>query len=227
MTRKINNSYLLGQSNAPTAGGDMLKIRIDGTPVWEEVDGFEYINKWFGGRGIFAGVNAGIKDTIDYITINTPGNATDFGNLSEGRFNLSGCSDGSRGVFGGGYNHSNQVVVTIDYITIASTGNATDFGNLITDPYGPGACSDGSRGIWAGGLAGDDSTHHDVIQYITISTTGNATDFGDLTTGRAYFEAASDGTKGIFPGGYTGSGNGVNTMDYFTISTTGDALDFC
>ena len=167
MTRKINNSYLLGQSNAPTAGGDMLKIRIDGTPVWEEVDGFEYINKWFGGRGIFAGVK-NARETIEYITISTPSNTTDFGDLTDGRFNLSGCSNGSRGVFGGGSSSSNGIVVTMDYITISTTGNATDFGDLLTDPYGPGACSDGSRGIFAGGLAGDDSTHHDVIQYITI-----------------------------------------------------------
>jgi len=33
MTRKINNSYELGQSNAPTDGGDMLKTRADGTIV--------------------------------------------------------------------------------------------------------------------------------------------------------------------------------------------------
>ena len=56
MTRKINNSYLLGQSNAPTTGGDMLKTRTDGTPVWEEVDGTDYIFvKWYGGRGVWAG----------------------------------------------------------------------------------------------------------------------------------------------------------------------------
>ena len=43
MTRKINNSYLLGQSNAPTTAGDMLKTRNDGTLVWEEVDGEDYL----------------------------------------------------------------------------------------------------------------------------------------------------------------------------------------
>ena len=56
MTRKINNSYLLGQSNAPTTGGDMLKTRSDGTPVWEEVDGTAYIPLvYYGGRGLWGG----------------------------------------------------------------------------------------------------------------------------------------------------------------------------
>ena len=50
-----------------------------------------------------------------------------------------GCSDGSRGVIGGGYVGSPQNVM--DYITIANTGNATDFGDLSVAKYGGGGTS--------------------------------------------------------------------------------------
>ena len=76
---------------------------------------------------MFGGGN-GNSDVMDYVTIATPGNATDFGNLTVARNALGATTDGARGVFGGGY--SNARIDVLDYITIASTGNATDFGNL-------------------------------------------------------------------------------------------------
>ena len=58
----------------------------------------------FGERGVFGGGQAPgyppETDTIDYITISTPGNATDFGNLTQSRKDLAGASNRSRGVFG-------------------------------------------------------------------------------------------------------------------------------
>lgn len=46
---------------------------------------------WYGGRGLFAG-GGGLDNTIDYITIDTTGNATDFGDLTVARYQLAGCS---------------------------------------------------------------------------------------------------------------------------------------
>ena len=127
MTRKINNSYLLGQSNAPTTGGDMLKTRSDGTPVWEEVDAMALYNlSWNGGRGVVAGGYAaspvsGDLNSIEYITIATTGNGTDFGDLSQTKRVYAGMSNGSRGVFAAGNDTSSP---QLEYITFASTGNA-------------------------------------------------------------------------------------------------------
>ncbi len=69
---------------------------------------------------------------IYYLEITTPGNASSFGDLTDGRKFGGACSDGSRGVFGGGADHDagNVKRNIIDYITIASAGNATDFGDL-------------------------------------------------------------------------------------------------
>ena len=71
-----------------------------------------------------------VRTTMDYVTIQTLGNGTDFGDLTTARSYLAGCSSTTKGVFGGGYNGSN--FNTIDYITIDTVGNATDFGDLTT-----------------------------------------------------------------------------------------------
>ncbi len=71
-------------------------------------------------------------ENIYYLAITTPGNASDFGDLTQERQYGGGFSDGSRGVFGGGSNGGTRKDI-IDYITIASTGNATDFGDLQDD----------------------------------------------------------------------------------------------
>ena len=84
-------------------------------------------------RGVSAGgfdnsPSNAMVNIMDYVTIATTGNSTDFGDLTVARGqSYGGMSDPTRGVFGGGTNPDN---VTIDYITIASTGNAADFGDM-------------------------------------------------------------------------------------------------
>ena len=101
----------------------------------------------FGGGGssptpAFTGLN-----TIDYITISSTGNATDFGDLTIARFQLASCSSTTRGVFGGGYTPAPAVTNTIDYVTIASIGNAADFGDLTTTRGTLAACSNAHGGL--------------------------------------------------------------------------------
>jgi hypothetical protein len=80
---------------------------------------------------------------MDYVTIGSTGNATDFGDLSVARSlgGNTGASNGTnqRGLFFGGDTPAYSDV--IDYITINSTGNATDFGNLIAAGNGVAGCS--------------------------------------------------------------------------------------
>jgi hypothetical protein len=85
-----------------------------------------------------------IYNRIDRITIATPSNATDFGDLSVNRRYGSACSDGVKGVFGGGFMSTSVPsgrLDTIDYVTIATPGNATDFGDLIQRRTYLAACS--------------------------------------------------------------------------------------
>ena len=90
-------------------------------------------------RGVWAGGETfmGTVNTMDYVTIATTGNATDFGDLSVTRYDAAGTSNNTRGVFGGGSASGD----TIDYITIATTGNATDFGDLTVSKSATSACS--------------------------------------------------------------------------------------
>ena len=154
-------------------------------------------NFLFGDRGVFGGGRNPnyaaspyypFVNIIDYIPISTPGNATDFGDLTQARSTPGATSDGSRGVFGGGWIPG--AVNTIDYITISTPGNATDFGDLTEARDALAATSDGSRGVFGGGYDGGATVN--TIDYITIATPGNATDFGDLTQAR-YGLAATSG----------------------------------
>ena len=83
------------------------------------------------------GVNMGgqYNDIIDYITIATPGNATDFGDLVTGVVYSSATSNSTRGVCAGGGDINSNYINQIQYITIQTTGNASDFGDLVISAW--------------------------------------------------------------------------------------------
>ena len=101
-------------------------------------------------RGLFAG---GISQydvklsVIQYVTIATTGNASTFGELSGGRFNMSAASSELRGVFLGGQNSSSTSINLIEYVTIASTGNASNFGYLTAPVSNLAGCSNCHGGL--------------------------------------------------------------------------------
>ena len=150
----------------------------------------ESISYW--GRGLFGGGSTGSdSNVIDYVTIASTGNATDFGDLTVARYGLAGCSSTTRGLFAGGYSPTSNV---IDYVTIASTGNATDFGDLTVARYYLAGCSSSTRGLFGGGNTG---SYSNVIDYVTIASTGNATDFGNLTVSRSSLASCSNSHGGL------------------------------
>ena len=175
-------------------------------------------------RGIFWG---GWEDSqgngtnkIEYITIASTGNASDFGDRTQStRQGFGSCSNGTRCCYAGGYGGSPAATQNvIEYITTMSTGNATDFGDLTRAGSNSSGTGDGSRGIFWGGSVNSDGS----IQYITIESTGNATNFGALT-----------GNSGTLDGSF---GNGTHCMmggiypdqlqiNKITVQTTGDATN--
>ena len=152
-------------------------------------------------RGVFGGGFTGnlaaITATIDFVTIPTLGDATDFGDLTGQRTNLSGCSNSIRGVFIGGMTGTSPYTYlnTIEYVTIATTGNSANFGDLSTTNRDNYACASPTRGVAAGRY--DGSTRYNVIEYIIINTEGNSVDFGDLTGNRAAGGACSNAHGGL------------------------------
>ena len=184
----------------------------------------------YGARGVIGGgqINYGggvpYTNQMQYITIATTGNASDYGDLTVARYAMGATagSESGRGVWGGGWLGSRSDVM--DYKTIASSGNASDFGNLIQAKSGIANNSNGVRGTWQGGQNGPT---YDVIGYITFSTTGNSTDFGDLTVARQGGGQMSSNTRGVhFGGGTQSSPYNTDVIDYITIANTGNATDF-
>ena len=157
-------------------------------------------------RGIFTG---GYNSTdIDYITIATTGNGTDFGDLATTGKAGAGVSNGTLGILGGDDNVLNQV-------TIATTANSTDFGDLTGIGGNATACADATRGVWTRGN----------INYITMASASNATDWGHDRSPNAGDPCAfADTTRGIVAGGETSSD--INQMDYITIQTISATTDF-
>ena len=135
-----------------------------------------------------------VYNIIDFVTITTTGNATDFGDLSETRDSAAAGSNSTRGIFGGG-RYPTSAQNYIDFITIATTGNAIDFGDLTTTADIGGACASRIRYVRAmGSVPGGTSN---TIEFVEIATTGNAKDFGDLSTARAQSPGASNGHGGL------------------------------
>jgi hypothetical protein len=180
-------------------------------------------------RGLFAGGNIGsgtYTNVIQYVTISSTGNATDFGDLTTPTANFAGCSSSTRGIFSGGVpgilgaDYKN----IISYVTIASTGNATSFGDLITFTGDHASDSNSTVGLMAAGSTNDGRTN--VIQYITIASTGNALDFGDLSNQVNGLAGCGSPTRALFGGGYIVGPSYTNIIEYVTIASAGNATDF-
>ena len=85
-------------------------------------------------------------NNIEYVTIASTGNGSDFGDLTQARSSQAATSSSVRAIWMGG-NTSGGDQNTIDYITIASTGNATDFGDLSGGSSLRAATSDSHGGL--------------------------------------------------------------------------------
>ncbi len=175
-------------------------------------------------RGLFAGGYnpgaTGLANTIEYITISSTGNSSDFGDLSTApsQGNLAACSSSTRGLFMGGEPNTTQ----ISYVTISSLGNSLTFGQLTLARRALNACSNATRGLVVNGFAG---ARNNTIDYVTISTEANALDFGDTLAPSFSAACCASPTRGIFSGGFTPLGY-TNVIQYVTIASLGNAISF-
>ena len=95
----------------------------------------------------FGGNDSGGTNVIDYVTIQSAGNATDFGDSTSNQSNASGTSDSIRGVFSAGYYGSPHLSNVIEKVIIQSTGNSVDYGDLIDERIQGGSTSDSHGGL--------------------------------------------------------------------------------
>ena len=181
------------------------------------------------GRGLFAGADPALN-TIDYITIPTTGNATDFGDLTSARRFPGALGSSTRGVFGSGLNDN-----VIDYVTISSTGNAFDFGDMSDNRFSRQGLSDNIRGVFSGGYGSSPLGFTSKMEYVTIASKGNTSSFGELFGGLelCHIATSASPTRGILMGGSShpssvpaGTTDSVKNIQYITIASEGNAQDF-
>ena len=233
--------YMLGYNGTPSASAssriDYINIQSQGNTT---KFGDLTVNRYSLGaganstRGLF---NGGYQDglspdtdvnTIEFITIATEGNATDFGDRIQVGRAVASASNDTRCVMASAFTPAGYQN-TIDFVTIATIGNASDFGDLSTARAGMSmSCNSTTRGIFNGGYQPAPSTIRvNNMEFITFATTGNTQDFGDLTddSQSTYGGTASSSTRGLIGLGYVHPAR-VNNIDFCTIATTGNAQDF-
>ena len=183
-------------------------------------------NQGQSGRGVMCGGsgNSVSELDMDYVQIQTTGNAQYFGDLVvTGHYIHGAFGSETRGINGGGYDggETNNSQSAIDYFTIASTGNSIDFGTLDAQHFrNCGGCSSSTRGLFFGG---GHPSYYDSIEYIQINTLGNALDFGDQVTSSAVKTSFSSPTRGFSFGGFPAYSPKISVV---TIASKGDATTF-
>jgi hypothetical protein len=160
------------------------------------------------------------RNTIDYITIPTLGNAQDFGDDLTTDRQSGALASSTRALIAG----RSSVSDTISFVTISSTGDGQDFANLVSATGGaPAGISNGNRGIFAGGTSPSPATNK--MDYVTIASQGvHAQDFGNLSVARESPFGCASSVRGIVAGGFNPTKQ--SSIDYITLSSQGDAQDF-
>tara|TARA_B000000557_G_scaffold234014_1_gene208900 strand:- start:483 stop:1535 length:1053 start_codon:yes stop_codon:yes gene_type:complete len=177
---------------------------------------------WAGGQ-VIPSTSPGTVNIIQFVTMATTGDASNFGDLTKDRRDAYGVQSSTRGVFAGQETKfpSSAAVNILDFITIATTGNAQDFGDMLESGNTTASGSSSTRGIYAGG---GENGNSNTISFITIATKGNAENFGDLTQEMGNGSGTSSQVRFIRAGGRTPSLTDV--IDFVTIASTGNASDF-
>ena len=183
-----------------------------------------------GARGTFTGGEPSISNNMDFITIPTRGNATDYGDyiINNGTGNRTIVSSSTRGFCSGGESPSaGDSHNTLGKHEYATTGSAIDFANLtFTSKGGPGL-SNATRAVQARGYGAPALAHEDVC-FFTMATQQDAIDFGDLASGASYGgSGVASPTRAVIAVSRTGDGGEfTNSLELCRIATTGNFLDF-
>jgi len=128
------------------------------------------------------------QDIIEKFPFATDANATDVGDLTVARGDLSSTSSGVSVYSAGGKAGSGMTTGAgkneIDKFPISSGGNATDVGDMSTAGSAGAGQQSSSHGYGTGGGQTPPFTLLDRIDKYSFSSDGNASDIGNLTVAR-------------------------------------------
>ena len=203
----IYNKFPFAADQTTIEIGDITVARFYATGHSSDVSGYTA-----GGQS--SPLTPDFSDTIDKFPFSTDTNATDVGDLTLLRTEISGSSSSNYGYsHGGKYTGSTASRDTIDKYPFASDANATDVGNLIaisTDGSGQNSDTHGYR------------AHSTTIQKFSFSADGNATDVGDLIVVKnGGILAGTSSTSS----GYVAGGSSNNSIEKFPFSTDANSSD--
>ena len=190
-------------------------------------------------------------NVVDFVTITTTGDATDFGDATTNHgFKTAGHSNGHGGLPLGEFQRPSVTYMpgtslimlaatgralhmgggspntaNIDMFHIPHLGNSTNFGNLVTARAQMTACAGRTRGFCVGGEISAPNPS-DQVDYIEMASQGNAADFGNLDTAHRLPGATANLTRAVNMGGTNPSTSTGDVIQYATIATVGNWSDF-
>jgi hypothetical protein len=134
-------------------------------------------------RGLFTGGYV-YSNVIDYVTIQSEGNAINFGDLSKPAFGMANSSSSTRSISWFGTTNvpaGGTAIDNIEYVEISTTGDAQDFGDSGQTGWSASAGASPTRGIYCGRFGDETIAANKQTRYITIASKGNAIQFGELS----------------------------------------------
>jgi len=164
-------------------------------------------------------------NTMDFWSISSEGNASDFGDLTSKASYLAATGNQTRAVRLGGTGPSPRQNI-MDYVEIATTGNAIDFGDLFNGGGGASNICNSVRAINCGNLY--PTNGYNKLETFNIPTTGNGVFFGNLQQPNNWenFAGGGNSIRGVFAGGYVYPSGFTSIIEYITIATLGDSQEF-
>ena len=151
-------------------------------------------------RGVFIHGNPSNEDHIDTVKISSKGNAVEFGDrMFQGGYTTGNCN-GTRALFGGGYNQSplnspTTVRGQIGKITMSSFGRETKFGDLAVARYHSWGLTSKTRAVFLGGITSPSGGL--TIDSVFYASGGTAVQFGELDRARWSTNGSTDCHGGL------------------------------
>ena len=183
------------------------------------------------GRGVFGtGYNNAPNSSLNsmqFVTIATEGNTTDFGDLSDSSIAKGSFGSATRGFFAGGDSVPGQADnKAIEFTIISSSGGGNDFGDMTSTKAYLNGMSNDVRGFMVGGATTPEYVNQNTIEFVTMASTGNGNDFGDLSVITRAGSSAASNTRGILQIGQTDPLAGNRLIEFITLSTLGNSQNF-
>ena len=164
-----------------------------------------------GTRAVYGGARD--MDNWEYVTVGSPGNATDFGETTEQRHQSTIVTNGTIGIQMAGIDDSSDMKTTMDYINIASVADVTDWGDLsgfAAGLYYQWGVNHATRGLSCTGNSGTGTNPRTTrTGTVSFASTGNAGVENYLTGHAKSAAAGAESASRALGAGGTTSGNGT------------------